>query len=102
MVGRDAVKAAVERDEDLGGEPRCEGYGEAEDQLIPIACIRSARESEKRDAADKCCEDRHPDNPRGELSLGGSEGLGAAAAAAIEAATKECYASDEEEEDDII
>ena len=88
VVGRDAVDPAVERNEDLGREPRGDGDREAEYERVPVTLVGVAGESEEADAADERGEDRHAHDPGGQRSFGGGECRGAFAAAEIEAASE--------------
>lgn len=102
VVGRDAVDSAVERDEDLGREPRGDGDREAEYEGVPVAFVGVAGESEEADAADERGEDRHAHDPGGQRSFGGGECRGALAAAEVERAAEEGDAAHEDEEDEVI
>ena len=102
VVGRDAVDSAVERDEDLGREPRGDGDREAEYEGVPVAFVGVAGESEEADAADERGEDRHAHDPGGQRPFGGGECRGALAAAEVERAAEEGDAAHEDEEDEVI
>ena len=64
-VGRHTGLPAVERHEIFGGEIRSDGYGEAEDERVPVGRIGFSGISQVADAAHIGREDRHAHHPSG-------------------------------------
>ena len=102
VVGRDAVYAAVEGNEYLGGQPCGDRDRETEYKGIPVAFVGVAGQAEKTDAADERGENRHAHDPCRQRSFGGGECGRAFAAAEVEAAAEEGDAADEDEKYEVI
>ena len=102
VIGRDAVYAAVEGNEYLGGQPCGDRDRETEYKGIPVTFVGVAGQAEKTDAADERGENRHAHDPCRQRSFGGGECSRAFAAAEVEAAAEEGDAADEDEKYEVI
>ena len=102
VVGRDAVHAAVKRNEDLGGEPGSQRNRERKDEGIPVAGKGLTGQTQERNRGDEGGEDRHTHDPRRKFAFGLGKGGGSLAATEVERAAKQHNAHHKGEENQVI